>query len=248
MNRAGILTAVVDDASDRRLDADLAFYPPVPQANRLEWRGAKTEAFIGWDWAVLGAPPLPYRPRADGTPLSVLVTMGGSDPAEQTLPAVRAILSILGTHRTTVAVGKGFAARDTLLSRLRQLPGPMTILDGAEDLRPAMQQADLAVCAFGVTAYELAAHGVPALYLNLSEDHAASARAFETAGMGRSIGFVSCGEAVIADAFRALAGDAAVRAQMSASGLKSVDGRGAHRIAVTIMERVQAASTLRRAG
>jgi spore coat polysaccharide biosynthesis protein SpsF len=40
------------------------------------------------------------------------------------------------------------------------------------------------LAAFGVTAYELAAFGVPAIYLSLTQDHALSASAFEQDGMG----------------------------------------------------------------
>lgn len=243
----GCLTAVVDDASERRLDAGLAFYPPAPQASRLEWRGAQTKAFIGWDWAVLGAPPLAYRPRAEGSALNVLVTMGGSDPQAQTVPAARALLRILGTHRVTVALGRGFAARQDVLRSLRQVPGPMTILDGEEDLRPAMAEADLAVAAFGVTAFELAAHGVPALYLTLTGDHARSAQAFVDAGLGRIIGPMGCGEAQIADAARDLLNDTKSRQDMAAAGLRTVDGRGAERIAAEIVERLQT-PPLRKAG
>lgn len=245
--RAGCLTAVIDDASERRLEADLAFYPPVPQASRLEWRGALTQRFIGWDWAVLGAPPSPYRPRSADAPLNVFVAMGGSDPLAQTVPAVRALSRVLGTHRVSVAVGQGFAHREETIRSLRQLPGPMTILDGVEDLRPAMADADMAIAMFGVTAYELAAHGVPALYLTLSDDHAASARAFEDAGMGRIVGRAGCGEASIAEAVRGLLSDARHRGDMAASALRTIDGRGAERITSYIAERLQAAP-LRKAG
>ena len=54
-------------------------------------------------------------------------------------------------------------------------------IEGADDLAIAYASADLALCAFGVTAYELAAFGVPALYLGLTEDHARSAGAFDRA-------------------------------------------------------------------
>jgi spore coat polysaccharide biosynthesis predicted glycosyltransferase SpsG len=245
---AGVLTAVVDDASDRRLEADLAFYPPVPQAARLEWRGATAQRFVGWDWAVMGQEPLPIAAKPIGGPLNVLVTMGGSDPAAQTLPAVRGVLRVLGTHRVTVSVGTGFSRRADVVGELRQLPGPMEILDGVEDLRPPMRSADLAVAMFGVTAYELAAHGVPALYLTLTPDHAQSASAFVSAGMGRAIGPAGCGEAAIADAVRAMLADADARAAMSAMGPRTIDGRGASRIAAYIAERVQAAQGFRKAG
>jgi spore coat polysaccharide biosynthesis protein SpsF len=245
---AGILTAVIDDGSDRRLEADLAFYPPVPQAKTLEWRGARTQRFIGWDWAVLGAPALPYRPRTEGAPLNILVAMGGSDPRAQTLPAVRAIQRVLGTHTITVAIGSGVDGRDRLTQALRQLPGPMTILDGCEDLRPAMAQADLAVAMFGVTAYELSAHGVPSLFLTLTDDHRRSAQVFADAGVGRIVGPAGCGEDTIAQAVRVLTKDAQGRIEMAAAGLRLVDGRGAARIAAYIAERAQPAAAERRAG
>jgi spore coat polysaccharide biosynthesis protein SpsF len=245
--KAGILTAVIDDASERRLEADLAFYPPVPQAARLEWRGAQTQCFTGWDWAVLGAAPLPYKPRTEGGAANVLVTMGGSDPQDQTVPAVRALCRILGTHRVTVAVGQGFKERLDVMRTLRQLPGPLTLLDGVEDLRPAMAEADLAISMFGVTAYELAAHGVPALYLTLTGDHARSAHAFVEAGMGRVVGPAGCGEGQIADAARELLADVKARADMAAAGLRCIDGRGAERIAALATDRIQS-SALRKAG
>ena len=50
-------------------------------------------------------------------------------------------------------------------------PGFETV-QGVSDLGAEFASADLALIAFGVTAYELAALGVPALYLALSADHA----------------------------------------------------------------------------
>jgi UDP-N-acetylglucosamine 2-epimerase len=57
-----------------------------------------------------------------------------------------------------------------------------------------------------------------------------------------------CGEAAIADAVRPLTSDASLRAEMSAAGLKAVDGRGAGRIAAYISERVGSQASLRKAG
>ena len=52
--REAAITAVVDDASDRRLAADVAYFPPVPQAFQLDWTGSDCVARIGWEWALLG--------------------------------------------------------------------------------------------------------------------------------------------------------------------------------------------------
>ncbi|HSM96992.1 MAG TPA: hypothetical protein VLT91_13170, partial [Rhizomicrobium sp.] len=89
--------------------------------------------------------------------------------------------------------------------------------------------------AFGVTAYELAAYGVPALYLCLNEDHALSASAFERAGMGMSLGVADKIEDVdIASATWALLNDTVRRREMHAAGLMTIDGDGASRIAADL--------------
>jgi spore coat polysaccharide biosynthesis protein SpsF len=106
---------------------------------------------------------------------------------------------------------------------------------GAEDLSHEYATTDLALCAFGVTAYELAAHGVPALYLCLTDDHARSASAFERAGMGLSLGLHDCIEDdEIADAMRDLLADGALRQAMHAAGIMTLDGEGANRMAADL--------------
>ena len=98
--------------------------------------------------------------------------------------------------------------------------------------QPNMRRADLALAAFGVTAYELAAFGVPALYLCLSEDHALSASAFEQAGIGMSLGVAeTTPDEIIASSVRQLLNDATRRREMRAAGLMTIDGEGprAHR-------------------
>jgi spore coat polysaccharide biosynthesis protein SpsF len=93
----------------------------------------------------------------------------------------------------------------------------------------------MAIAAFGVTAYELAAYGVPALYLCLTADHAASASAFEDAGIGVSLGVENAIEDFdIASAAWALLNDPARRREMHAAGLMTIDGEGAARIAADL--------------
>jgi spore coat polysaccharide biosynthesis protein SpsF len=96
----------------------------------------------------------------------------------------------------------------------------------------AMAEADLAICSFGMTAYELAAMGVPAVYACLTEDHEESASALAAAGMGMSVGVNDQEtETRLAAAIERLLVDENARAQMSARASELVDGRGASRIA-----------------
>ena len=68
-------------------------------------------------------------------------------------------------------------------------------VEGADDLSIEYASADLALCAFGVTAYELAAFGVPG---DLSGPDRTtmprSACAFADAGMGISLGVADRGQ------------------------------------------------------
>jgi spore coat polysaccharide biosynthesis predicted glycosyltransferase SpsG len=98
----------------------------------------------------------------------------------------------------------------------------------------------LGVISFGVTAYELAALGVPALYLCLTPDHALSASAFEAAGMGVSLGVAGeINDMMIAGAVQSLLADPAKRRAMSAAGRMNLDGRGAIRVAERIVRLIE---------
>jgi len=108
-------------------------------------------------------------------------------------------------------------------------------VEGADDLATEYASADAALAAFGVTAYELAAFGVPAIYLCLTSDHAASASAFEQAGMGISLGVA---DAVIVSTIKktvsTLLNDPVRRREMRAAGLMTIDGQGAARVAADL--------------
>jgi spore coat polysaccharide biosynthesis protein SpsF len=229
---------VVDDDSERRLEADLAVYPPVPQADMLSWEGFRGRVEIGWEWVVLrqgmvaGFKPGLARITA-GAPSKILITMGGSDPAGLTLAAIDALAIIDRPCQTTVLVGPAFVHRDRLPAATPQL----SYVEGnfGDRMLDAVAGADLAVASMGVTAYELAALGLPAVLLSLTGGHAASASALDAAGAAISLGVHDRVRAeTIAAAVSALAGDPARRSAMAAAGPALIDGRGAARVAAEL--------------
>jgi spore coat polysaccharide biosynthesis protein SpsF len=226
------LTAVIDDASERRLAADLAYYAPLPQAELLDWTGAHCNARIGWEWSLLGMTMIaPPRRSASPRP-TLLVTMGGSDPDGLTLIAARALARLDPVFRARFVIGPGVRDRITIAKTIVAIAPHFETLEGADDLATEYAACDLALASFGVTAYELAAYGVPALYLCLTSDHALSASAFEQAGMGVSLGVAArAQDEDIARAVWALLADSARRREMRAAGLMTIDGEGASRIA-----------------
>jgi spore coat polysaccharide biosynthesis protein SpsF len=243
LRRGVAVTAVIDDAHARRLAADYAYYPPVPAARALDWTGADTLPRIGWEWSLLGLHPNAQPPRAPSSRPTVLVAMGGSDPHGLTLRMAKALSALDPVFRIRFVIGTGMKDAALVARGLVALKTNYETVEGAADLSTEYASADLALCAFGVTAYELAAFGVPAIYLGLTEDHAASAQAFADAGMGVSMGVAShVPDADIAAAVQWLLNKPAARREMRRAGLSLMDGEGAARIAADLASALQRAN------
>ena len=192
----GVLIATIDDPTDRRLLADLAFYPPVPQVERMDWQGFTGQLYVGWEWVVLRrefAQTVRTRREKSRVPKAsknILVAMGGSDPQDMTLKAINALALLHEQFGVTIILGPGFTKRKALNESLDNFPHPYRILENISNMADIMAESDIAVASFGVTAYELAAMGVPAIYLCLSEDHVKSALFFQDSGMATCLGLV----------------------------------------------------------
>jgi spore coat polysaccharide biosynthesis protein SpsF len=242
------LKATVDDGSERRLACDLAYYPPLPQVARLSWSGSSCRPRIGWEWALLGQTTPAERPRAHSLCPTLLVTMGGSDPFGLTMRAARALCRLDPVFRARFVIGPGFADKNRLASTIVGLSPNFETVEGAHGLATEFATCDAALVAFGVTAYELAAAGVPAIYIGISDDHTLSASAFEAAGMGLSLGTMDkIGDSQITTAVWSLLNDGPRRRQMRAAGLMTIDGAGAGRIAADLAAEIRAERELKRA-
>jgi spore coat polysaccharide biosynthesis protein SpsF len=167
--------------------------------------------------------------------------MGGSDPFDLTLKTAEALTALEPVFRARFVIGPGFKNKEQLARTIVALKPNFETVEGAAGLATEFASCDAALIAFGVTAYELAAFGVPAIYLGISPDHAVSALAFEHAGMGLSLGVASTvSESAIAKSVWALLGDAERRRQMRTSGLATIDGAGAGRIAADLAQALTA--------
>jgi spore coat polysaccharide biosynthesis protein SpsF len=239
----GVLVGTLDDPSDRRLIVDLAFYPPVPQALALDWSGACGEHHIGWQWVILHPDFSPVHRRTRRADLPgqnpiVIVTMGGSDPAGLTLKVLFALEEMPEEFDTVVVLGQGFTHDADIASFLRGARRGYDVRRDVRKMSELMGQADVAVASFGGTAYELAVMGVPAVLLSLSDDHAASAQAFDRAGIGMSLGVHSAVRSFeIAAAVSSLLADTGRRDAMRNRARRLLDGRGTMRVAEVINQR-----------
>lgn len=242
LKRGIAVTAVIDDGHERRLAADYAYYPPVTGAKALDWTGSNTLPRLGWEWSLLGLNPNAAPSRAPASRPTVLVAMGGSDPHGLTLRVAKALAVLDSVFRIRFVVGTGMKDAATVARGLVALKKNYETVEGADDLSTEYASADMALCAFGVTAYELAACGIPAIYLGLTDDHAASASAFADAGMGISLGLAAkATDDEIARTVQWLLNKPAARRDMRNAGLALMDGQGAVRIAADLAQALSAA-------
>lgn len=229
------VVAVIDDGSDRRLSATHAYYPPVPQVETLSWKGAKTQVRTGWEWALLGFDPssvVPNRVELDAVRARVVVSMGGSDPLDMTRLVACGLAKITIPFGARFVIGPGFRNGPRLAREIEAMRPNFETVQGVSDLGSEFASADFAIAAFGVTAYELGALGVPALYLALTDDQLLAASAFERAGMGSRLGLgrILRAEDIARSAWRLIV-DEGRRRDMRAASLNTIDGRAGERIA-----------------
>ena len=237
--QVGIL-ALIGDASDRRLAATHVYYPVTSQGQSVSWTLAQTKVRAGWEWALLGFDPeLVSAPAAVRDPErpTVVISMGGSDPLELTRVAARGLAKISAPFRARFVIGPGFRGSQGLIRDIEAMNPAFETVQGVQDLGAEFAAADLALVSFGVTAYEAAALGVPALYLALSDDHRFMAESFEAAGMGKVLGLSR--ELRADDVGRSVAQllqDKELRRKMRAAGVGALDGKGGERIAADLAE------------
>lgn len=234
VRKKGCRLAILDDASDRRLHADIGFFPPTGAT--LDWRGAVGKHLSGFEWIPLRPQFAPPPARRLGEPPMVLVTAGGSDPAGIGRRWIRTVARVLpSSWRVVLVLGAAATEDPSRQDLLRPLGDRVTVRHAVADMAYLMSQADLALASFGMTAYELAAVGVPMLLLCLSDDHLRSAKELEAAGAARILGLASeATDDALDQALIDLCADRRARDRMSRLARQLVDGHGARRIAEQI--------------
>lgn len=235
----GILVVDLDDPEEKRLEADLVFYPPVPQVRRMDWTGFSGELCTGWEWVLLRQEFAAGIERISSENPRIMVAMGGSDPHRLTFKAIRALESLSGAFEVMVIIGLAFTHREELDLVLRKANHPYHVLENVNDMGNLMAKSDLAIASFGMTAYELAARGVPSILMSISDDHAESASIFADAQMAVSLGRAEdVSDERLTRVVHEILKDERRRAAMSRNGRKLVDGCGVERIARAIHERL----------
>jgi len=189
--KTGIKVVTIDDPEDKRLEVDLAFYPPVPQLKKLNWDGFGGELYVGWEYVILRKDFLKQYPKPKNSVPNILVSMGASDEKNMTEFVINTLNPIIEKFKVTIIVGSGYPYLKNLTKTLEEVHFEFELLQNPKDIAKIMSQSDFSIISFGQTAYELAALNIPAFYISLSHDHNESSKLFMNENFGQSLGLYS---------------------------------------------------------
>jgi UDP-2,4-diacetamido-2,4,6-trideoxy-beta-L-altropyranose hydrolase len=164
----------------------------------------------------------------------VLVSFGGSDPANVAPRAIEAVAPLEGLDVLVIAgVANPHAAELAVPANAR---ATIRIVPSVDDMAAQMKWAELAVVAAGGTCWELAACGVPMIAIGVAENQVAVTESIGELGIGVPMEL----EAVDGDSLRAMvlsvARDEIWRGHMSRKGREIFDGRGALRVCMALRD------------
>lgn len=242
LRREGAKVLVLDDVATAPLyDADAILNQNI-RAERLTYTCAgPTAMLLGPGFALLRPEFLgrAARDRSSSQAVRVLVTMGGSDPDNQTARVLRALDAVEAPAlEVTVIVGNTNPHRQALDQQVRALRRhAITLVDNPPDVAAHFERADLAVSGAGSTCYELCHLGVPMILLTLADNQRGIADGLQEADAAVHAGRADAPiDAEIIAAVRLLASDAGRRVRMALAGRRLVDGKGGERVARAMLE------------
>jgi spore coat polysaccharide biosynthesis predicted glycosyltransferase SpsG len=243
LNRARPVV-LMDVACEGMFAAAAAVFPGahVDPALAADHRWRAGQPLHGAEWVLIHpsvrAARTARRPGA-GPAQRVVVATGGSDPTNVAARALDWLNHLSGSIAVDLLVGAANPRGPDLVARAARAKHATTVWSQPEAFPQRMARADLAVATFGVTAYELAFLGVPAVLVSHNDENAVAAGRYAACGAGVDLGLIATvQDAHAAEQVEQLLTDGALRRRMSETGRRMVDGRGAERIADVIQRLV----------
>jgi UDP-2,4-diacetamido-2,4,6-trideoxy-beta-L-altropyranose hydrolase len=232
---------VVDDIADRKHDCDLLLdhnlhddgaerYEDLvhPEANLLLGPGY---ALLKKEFAQAHVDAIPR----DGSVRRVLVMFGGGDPSNLTKAAVNAVAAVCDENiRVDVVIGTPNPHRREIEQLCLGKPQYQLHVQ-VEYVCELMADADLAIGAGGVSTWERCCVGLPALALPIADNQVSLLRSAAAAGLVCQPSMERPTAEELSTHVAALVRNPGLLARMSRLGLQLVDGKGADRVADTLV-------------
>jgi UDP-2,4-diacetamido-2,4,6-trideoxy-beta-L-altropyranose hydrolase len=169
---------------------------------------------------------------------TILLTFGGGDDRGATVFCLETIQSLKVNIESIVLLSSNNPKKEEIIKWCGENQANVRIIIDAEETVPFMASADLAITAGGMTVFELAALGVPAMILQIADNQAPITKAWQQQGYGVDMGCLDqLRREDLQDEMMSLIQDNMRRTVMSSVGKSMVDSLGARRVAQVLLSR-----------
>jgi UDP-2,4-diacetamido-2,4,6-trideoxy-beta-L-altropyranose hydrolase len=236
LKASGFKVAVLDDYGHaRHYCADLVLNQNVSASESMyRSRDEKTQLLLGPRYGLLRREFSKWRDwKREVAPIGhrVLVTMGGSDPANLTARVVNALALVGSNELETIVVVGGSNPYADSMHLSDSVAKKISLRRDVTNMEELMAWADVAISSAGTTCWELCLLALPSLLIDVAENQSALAR--ELGRLHCAIHLGSQGELSgkqIAGQLEKLLGSEEMRRELSIRCRELVDGLGAQRV------------------
>jgi len=173
-----------------------------------------------------------YQRKTPEIARRILVSLGGSDPANLTLKVIQALHQLRETGlEARIVIGPANSHSETLLQLAQGLSLNVQCIRNATNMAELMAWADIAVSSAGSICWELAYMGLPSVAFILAENQRRIGEELGKRGIVLNLGWhEQVTPAEIAQVVNKMVFSPKARAEMSDRGRDLVDGEGADRV------------------
>jgi UDP-2,4-diacetamido-2,4,6-trideoxy-beta-L-altropyranose hydrolase len=201
-----------------------------------------TSLLIGFDYVLLRREIINKKNFLNSTCRKVrkiLVTMGGSDPSNQTQKIINLVKDIKPKGiEVCIVAGVSNPNINNLKDAVYETGASFRLIHNPENMADIIAGADMAISAGGSTCWELAFMGIPHLVVITADNQEGIATFLNKKGVAINLGWSdSLSPKNFKNAFEKLVFDYKGRKEMGARGQQLIDGFGTDRVVRAMMEK-----------
>ncbi len=240
--KKSIRVLMLHNICDGSFEANLSVLPAAHISNDIiedpRWNQGLNSLLHGPEYIVLNEKILNLsKPREVTAPLNIYVTAGGSDPKGVTLSVIKWLINndMNKGIRIKILIGSAFQQVEKLERVQKKLPSYIEILPFDAD---QLIHADMAICTFGITTYELMYLGIPTLCIGHSTQNARGSSILEKRyGATVDLGVIDqLDEQYFIEKVRYYIGNEEARESLAGKGKQIVTGKGAVKISTLLIQ------------
>ncbi|MFH0837529.1 MAG: glycosyltransferase [Candidatus Aenigmatarchaeota archaeon] len=234
LKKTGIFFVNIDDQGSGRFLSDLLVYMIVKKIDC-----GKINCYSGPSYTVIDGQYSVFHDKnkiINKKVKNILVSMGGTDPGKLTLKVLGVIEKIKNSFTTTVVIGPAFIHADKIKEIISNSKRKYILKESIEYMGDLMYTTDVAIISGGISVYEIATVGTPAIIICQNEHE--NTNAFGDYSFVIKLGLDNQTEEDILKNIKELINNHELRERMSKEGKETVDGKGAERIGEILLNQV----------